>query len=105
MAKAPPITGPLNDAIIHTLERRAIVRGTRWLGKKRSCETYTRAIRPPPPSPCKTRPMSSTGMLGAVATTTQPMLNTIAVRIMVAFKPRFATSRLIDAADVIEPTR
>ncbi len=44
-------------------------------------------------------------MFAAVATTTQPMLNTTAVRIMVAFNPRFATSRLIDAAAVMEPAR
>ena len=44
-------------------------------------------------------------MLAAVATTTQPTLNSSAVRIMVARKPRLATNRLIDAPAQIEPTR
>jgi hypothetical protein len=77
-ANTPPTAGPSSVAMPHMPESSASARGHSGLGSTLRISTYGADSSTPPPSPCSTRPASSTGMAGASAHSAEPPPNTAA---------------------------
>ena len=86
-AKTPPTAGPDRAARPHAPEIVASIRGHRSSGNTSRTTPCTAAVIMPPPNPCRPRPPTRIGMLGASAHTLVPATRTAAAVSRVARVP------------------